>query len=339
MTQSRTVRAAAVASFLLAGCSGALTDASAVGPAATGVVVTVSPSSPDVPPGGSVAFSAAVTGTADTAVIWSVEEGAPGGTITSSGLYTAPGAAGAYHVAASSHADPTKRAVVVVTVTPNAPVKVSMSPRSATVSTGGTVSFTAAVAGAANPAVTWSVSEASGCGSVSAAGVYTAPAAAATCHVVARSVADPTRSDTATVTVTAVPPPVTVTVTVSPSPGVVDACKTLAFAATIAGSSDTASTWSIQEGAAGGSITAAGLYTAPSTAGTYHVVATSHADPTRAATAAVVVSDRILSVQVSPQTVTVPSGGTAQLTATVTTSCGSAVSLRTLHADGTITAN
>jgi hypothetical protein len=119
----------------------------------------------------------------------------------------------------------------------------------------------------------------------------------------------------------------------------VDACKTVTFTATVTGSSDRAATWSIQEGAAGGSVTAAGVYTAPATAGTYHVVATSHADPTRIATAAVVVSDRILSVQVSPQTVTVPSGGTAQLTATVTTSCGSVVSLRTLHADGTITAN
>lgn len=56
--------------------------------------------------------------------------------------------------------------------------------------------------GATNTAVTWSVSEASGCGSVSGTGLYTAPSTAQTCHVVATSVADTTKSATATVTVT-----------------------------------------------------------------------------------------------------------------------------------------
>jgi hypothetical protein len=44
-------------------------------------------------------FSATVTGTVKTVeVSWSVLEGAPGGTITKDGLYTAPSTAGTYHV-------------------------------------------------------------------------------------------------------------------------------------------------------------------------------------------------------------------------------------------------
>lgn len=58
----------------------------------------------------------------------------------------------------------------------------------------------AAPARAADLGVTWSVSEAA-CGAVSAAGLYTAPGAAKTCHVVVTSKGDPTRTATATVTV------------------------------------------------------------------------------------------------------------------------------------------
>jgi hypothetical protein len=49
--------------------------------------------------------------------------------------------------------------------------------------------------------VTWSVTEAGG-GTVSAAGVYTAPEADGTYHVVATSAAAPSASATATITVT-----------------------------------------------------------------------------------------------------------------------------------------
>jgi hypothetical protein len=95
-------------------------------------------------------------------------------------------------------------------------------------------------------------------------------------------------------------------------------------------------TWSVQEGAAGGTITPTGVYTAPENAGTYHVVATSAADISRTAVAAVAVTDRILSVAVSPQTVQVPPGGTAQFTATVTTTCGTTTATKTVNALGQI---
>ena len=96
-------------------------------------------------------------------------------------------------------------------------VAVAVSPAAVTVPAGGTVAFTARVSGAKNGAVTWSLREPTGCGSIAASGLYTAPGAAASCHVIATSVADPTASAEAAATVTAPPPapppsPVAVTV-------------------------------------------------------------------------------------------------------------------------------
>jgi len=71
---------------------------------------------------------------------------------------------------------------------------------------GGTVQFAATVTGAATLAVGWSVEE-SGGGVVDATGQYTAPLRAGAFHVVARLLADPGVSGTATVTVSATAPP------------------------------------------------------------------------------------------------------------------------------------
>ncbi|NOK00462.1 MULTISPECIES: glycosyl hydrolase family 18 protein [Myxococcus] len=80
------------------------------------VEVAINPSSATVPAGGTQAFTATVTGSTNTAVTWSVQEGAAGGTITQAGLYTAPSTAGTYRVVATSQAAPTKSAVATVTV-------------------------------------------------------------------------------------------------------------------------------------------------------------------------------------------------------------------------------
>ncbi len=324
-----TRRRAALGVGLLTACSAEVTPSG--GPAAPNTVaVQVQPPSAQVGPRGSVTFAATVTGTANTAVTWTVQEGAPGGTVTTAGAYTAPASAGTYHVVATSQADATKSGTATVTVTPVPVVAVAVAPKTATVAAGGTQTFTATVTGTTNTAVTWSVQETTGCGSVTQAGVYTAPGAAATCHVVATSSADATKSDVATVTVTAPPPPVAVAIT--PPSAATNSCQVLNFAATVTGSTNTAVTWSVQEGATGGSITAAGVYTAPANAGTYHVVATSQADPTKTAVAAVTVTDKIVSVAISPASTTVQAGSSAQFTATVTTSCGTFASQVTVTA-------
>jgi hypothetical protein len=218
-------------------------------------------------------------------------------------------------------------------------VAVAVTPSGAQVQVGKTQAFQAVVTGSVDTTVSWAIAEGTAGGSVSGVGLYTAPGAAGTYHVVATSNADPTKSASAAVTVTTVAPPPVVTVAVSPAAPAVDACKTVAFSATVTGSSNTAVTWSVQEGAAGGTVSAAGLYTAPSTGGTYHVVATSNADPTKSVTVAATVTARVIGVAVSPATISVPAGGSTTFSATVTTTCGSVTALRTIDSNGVITGN
>jgi hypothetical protein len=330
---SRAPRGASVlvlVAALAAGCTNTPQPATSEG-AAQGVAVVVEPPTAVVGRGGQQPFAATVTGTADTAVTWQIQE--PGcGTVTASGLFTAPATATTCHVVATSHADPSKSASSLVTVqAAPPPVAIAVSPATVTVGASSQTTFSAAVTGTTDTAVTWLVQEA-GCGSVTAAGVYTAPAAAASCHVVATSHADPSKSASSLVTVQAGPPPV---VAVSVTPGSTSAfgCQTASFTATVTGTSNGAVTWSVLE-AGGGSVSAAGVYTAPAADGTYHVVATSAASPAASASAAVVVTTKVLSVAVSPASVTVPPGGSAQLTATVTTTCGTSTAMALLQAPG-----
>ena len=76
-------------------------------------------------------------------------------------------------------------------------ISVSVSPATATVAVGATQQFSASVANAGDPSVTWKAVS----GSVDANGLYAAPAAAATDTVTATSVEDATKSASATVTV------------------------------------------------------------------------------------------------------------------------------------------
>ncbi len=96
---------------LLAACdtesSAGVTDA---------VTVAVSPDSASLSAGGTQTFASAVANATNTSVIWSVQEGAGGGSITSTGAYTAPSAAGTYHVVATSVAAPSVRGTAAVTV-------------------------------------------------------------------------------------------------------------------------------------------------------------------------------------------------------------------------------
>lgn len=86
------------------------------------------------------------------------------------------------------------------------PVAVSVTPTSATLSASQTQQFSATVANSANTAVTWSLSPATGAGTVSASGLYTAPATIGSSQnvtITATSAADPTKSASATITLSA----------------------------------------------------------------------------------------------------------------------------------------
>lgn len=112
-------------------------------PTPVAVAVAVTPASATVQTGAAVQLSAAVTGTTNTSVTWTVVEGAAGGAVSSTGLYSAPSVAGTFHVVAKSVADATKSGTATVTVTAPAGVTVSRP-------TGGddTANFNAAIVSA-----------------------------------------------------------------------------------------------------------------------------------------------------------------------------------------------
>lgn len=193
-----TLRRVALTSALLCACGAHTTTTQ---PSAQGVAVTVSPGAVRLAPGGTQTFASVVTGTANVSVTWSVTEGSAGGSVSSTGSYVAPGTNGTYHVVATSNADSSKSATATVTVATPA-VTVAVAPIGATVAPGGTQAFTATVSNATNTSVTWSVLEGAAGGTVSTAGLYTAPATQGTYHVVATSVATPTASATVAVAVT-----------------------------------------------------------------------------------------------------------------------------------------
>jgi hypothetical protein len=199
-------------------------------PAGQSVEVTINPPSVSLTAGGGTSFAAQVTGTANTAVTWSITEGAAGGAITSGGAYTSPATAGTFHVVATSQVDAAASATATVTVTLAAPVTVTLNPPSASLDACRTVTFTATVTGNSDTRVTWSVTEGASGGSVSTGGVYTAPNAIGTFHVVATSRADPTKSQTAAVTVGAER---ILTVTVSPPQVTLPTSGTTQFTATV----------------------------------------------------------------------------------------------------------
>jgi hypothetical protein len=161
---------------MLAGCKS--------GTAGRVVSVTVLPTDVNVVIGTTLQLTATVMETSNTAVTWSVAGGSASGTVSSTGLYTAPASVptpAQVTITATSQRDTTKSGSATVIVTPTtAPttVMVTVSPAVASVANFGTQQFTATVTGSANTAVTWMVNGTTGgsrtVGFVSAAGFYVA---------------------------------------------------------------------------------------------------------------------------------------------------------------------
>ncbi len=107
--------------FLL-GCGGGTSNPPA-GRTPAPITLTVSPASVSLRPGQAQAFLAAVGGTSQGAVTWSVQPTTLG-TIGSDGLFTASSAAGSGTVRATSVADPAVSAQAAVTVAAIAPAQV-----------------------------------------------------------------------------------------------------------------------------------------------------------------------------------------------------------------------
>lgn len=134
---------------------------------------------------------------ANLPVFWSVGEGSAGGSITNKGLYTAPSAAGTFHIIATSQADTKVSGTAFVEVPP---LTIQISPPAETLRVGGQRQFSG-FALAADQNVTWTLQEGAAAGNITAGGLYTAPNTTGTFHLIATSVFNPKVSNTAPVTI------------------------------------------------------------------------------------------------------------------------------------------
>jgi len=230
-----------------------------------------------------------------------------------------------------------------------------ISPNPSTTTLGGSLQFSAIVHGTSNQAVTWSLTTPTGApdATISDTGLFQTtnqqaikvggtnfkPAQATnfvyTVH--AQSVADPSKTASASATVT---PPISVHVT-TPDPNTTNLGGTLQFTALVTGTSNTAVTWSVtgQAGAPTATVSNTGVFSTQSnqqlvlrnaTSGTlkpagdtvqtwtYTVKATSVADPTKFDTGVAIVSVNNSTVTVTPQTNNLTGGESTQYHAVVT---------------------
>ena len=149
------------------------------------VSVSMTPATATVDTGQTQQFTATASNASNTAFTWSVN-GIDGGsstvgTISDSGLYTAPATPpnAATVTIIGTLVDSTRSGSATVTFTN---IQVSVSPSSPNVGPGQTEQFNATVTGSTTTTVTWSVNGIAGgdatVGMISAAGLYTAPAVA-----------------------------------------------------------------------------------------------------------------------------------------------------------------
>lgn len=321
--------------FAMPGCGGG-GNSSSGGPSV--VVVVVQPASASLFLGQTQPFQASVTGTTNMSVTWSVN-GVPGGSASSgmispSGLYTAPGnlpSPASITVTAVSESDPQASGSSTVTVKDD--IVVNVSPNPATVPTGGAQVFTASVSGTGNPAtsVTWSVSGIAGgnstVGTIASSGgntsLYTAPAippSPAVVNVTATSVADTSKTGSASVTITCA-----ATNTIAPSTASVALVQMQTFTASFCLAPGVTITWDVN-GIVGGnavlgtivnSSASTALYTAPADLPTTNPVTIDAVAGLVAASATVTITSNV-TVSVAPLSATIPINQRKIFTSTVT---------------------
>ncbi len=182
--------------ILVAGCTSGLLclltacgGAQGAAPAASGAApVTVAVNgSAMVMLGASAQYAAKVSGTSNQAVHWAVNQVAGGnaqlGTITTTGLYTAPAVlpgSGTVAIAAASEAEPGVSSSIAVALQAPAATGVIITGPS-TIHIGTVAQYSAAVAGTQDQSVTWAVNGAAGgnatAGTIAPTGLYMPPAA------------------------------------------------------------------------------------------------------------------------------------------------------------------
>jgi len=326
----------------LAGCGYAFAPPT---PPPPNVTVTIQPTSATLFLGQTQQFQATVTGDSNMNVTWDVS-GVPGGnanvgTISASGLYTAPPilpSPASVTVMAVSQVNPKDSASVPITMQDN--IVVSLSPLTANVSTGAAQVFTATVTGTGSPStsVTWTANGIPGgnstFGTIATNGpgsaVYTAPATPPvppSVTVTATSVADTSKSGSATVTVVC-----TGSNSISPSATNVALGLTQTFTAQFCPAPTAAIAWDVN-GIPGGNSTlgtivvtsaTAALYTAPASLPSPSTVTIHAVAGTITASAAVTIVSAV-TVSITPSAVTLEINLRTSLTPVVTNTSDTAV--------------
>jgi len=243
------------------------------------IAVSLSPKTATLAPNAKQPFTAVVDGSQDARVVWTIAEGAAGGSIDRAGTYTAPSTAGTFHVVAASVANPNRTDTALVTVIRPPGVSISINPAAVVLDPSSTVQFTASVTGSGNQSVIWYRDA----GVVWQNGLYQAPSTEGTYFVTVQSRADPSQVAVATVQVSQTPG----APAVEPDQVTIGVGEVVVFRALLPGTADSDIDWSIQEGAAGGAIDALGQYHAPDHEGVFHVVAVSRLDGSKTGTATV----------------------------------------------------
>ena len=336
--------AAAITMAFASGCG--LTGSSSPNPPPN-VTVSVQPATASVPLGQTQQFTATVTGTSSSAVNWSINGVVGGnsitGTISSSGLYTAP-----QSLPSPSSVTVTATSQAALSATGSASVQlqsgiiVSVAPNSANVAPGASANFSATVtgAGASSVAVSWSVNNVAGgnstVGTITATGsdsaTYTAPALAPAppnVNVTATSIADASKSANASVTISCAAPNA-----ISPASASISVGASQIFSASLCIAAGTAITWEVSSIAGGnstvGTITPTGAntasYTAPaSIPATNPLTILAVAGSQSVSAAVTIINVAPVSVTVSPASASVALNQRTSFTATVSGAANPAV--------------
>jgi hypothetical protein len=274
----------------------------------TAQTVTISPGYVNLPLGGTQQYTATVSGLTPQTVTWSVTAG--GGSITQSGLYTAPSKLpkNSVLITAAATANPQISSVVYVNPEKAGPTLTALSPNPLPVGTD-TITFTAS---AAAPFVKGATAVCNGASagakfisatSISAVFYIGAAGGTATCYA-----NNPGTWQSNSLTV-----PVGGSGNSTPAPVVSPATPTVGLGGTLQFSASNTTSWS----ALAGTITATGLYTAPATTTASGTDTITAKGPGGTGTAIVTLAPTLI---VTPATATVVLGGTQQFSAANATS-------------------
>jgi hypothetical protein len=234
-----------------------------------GVAVRIFGAPADMYTGDTATLTHQVQGIGDQAITWSVDDAPVHGTIDAQGVFTAPAALPdppRAVIRATSASRPDRSSVVTIRLAnrppPPPPVTIQLTPDEAEARTNEEILFAATVHNAADTRVDWRVEGGSVNGTISAGGVYRAPASLAVnpTTVIVRAISrqDPTVTATASIRVRR-----RVTVTVAPATRTLANGQAAQFTATVTNATNPAVTWRVVGPSPGGSVTAEGVYTAP----------------------------------------------------------------------------